>query len=76
MPFFFNPLLMDSGFQEATRGCCGTGNIEVSILCNHFSPATCTNASEYVFWDSYHPSEQAYEILGSLVLNKNINKFF
>uniref|UniRef100_A0A2N9J3F8 SGNH hydrolase-type esterase domain-containing protein n=1 Tax=Fagus sylvatica TaxID=28930 RepID=A0A2N9J3F8_FAGSY len=78
----YNPLLAliqnpaHYGFQVANRGCCGTGNIEVSILCNHFSPHTCTNASEYVFWDSYHPSEQAYKILTSLVLKKYINKFF
>ena len=67
---------MDLGFQEVNKGCCGTGKIEVSILCTSFSPETCTNASEYVFWDSYHPSELAYKILTPMVFDDSIYKFF
>ncbi|KAL4645525.1 hypothetical protein ACB092_02G240600 [Castanea dentata] len=78
----YNPLLAiiqnpsQYGFQEANKGCCGTGKIEVSILCTSFSPETCTNASEYVFWDSYHPSELASKILTTIVLDDYIYKFF
>ncbi|XP_050241713.1 GDSL esterase/lipase EXL3-like isoform X3 [Quercus robur] len=78
----YNPLLAiiqnpsQYGFQEANKGCCGTGKIEVSILCTSFSPETCTNASEYVFWDSYHPSEQTSKILTPIVLDDYIYKFF
>ncbi|XP_059439781.1 GDSL esterase/lipase EXL3-like isoform X2 [Corylus avellana] len=78
----YNPLLAliqnpaQYGFEVANKGCCGTGNIEVSILCNHFSPNTCSDASKYIFWDSYHPSEQAYKILTPLIINKHINEFF
>ncbi|KAJ3684534.1 hypothetical protein LUZ61_013698 [Rhynchospora tenuis] len=50
------------GFKESKKGCCGTGLVEVAVLCNKFSQ-TCANASEYVFWDSYHPTERAYEII-------------
>lgn len=65
------------GFEVTTKGCCGTGNIEVSILCNRLEDNyTCTNASKYIFWDSYHPTEKAYQILTTTTLNKYRNKFF
>ncbi|PON39584.1 Lipase [Trema orientale] len=53
----------EHGFYEARKGCCGTGLLETSILCNSLSIGTCTNASEYVFWDAFHPSEAANKIL-------------
>lgn len=64
------------GFVVSDRGCCGTGNIEVTFLCNKLSPDTCTNVSEFVFWDSYHPSEKAYRTLLTPLINKYINRFF
>ncbi|KAI3945538.1 hypothetical protein MKW92_048998 [Papaver armeniacum] len=59
----YNPLqgLIDHphkyGFEEVTRGCCGTGTIESTVLCNELNPFTCDDVSKYVFWDSYHPTE-------------------
>ncbi|KAJ7944134.1 GDSL esterase/lipase [Quillaja saponaria] len=64
------------GFEVVDKGCCGTGDVEVSILCNRYSVNTCSNASNYIFWDSYHPTEKAYNILSSMVLDKNIKNFF
>ncbi|KAJ4965148.1 hypothetical protein NE237_016997 [Protea cynaroides] len=56
------------GFEEATKGCCGTGTIEVTnILCNG-NPFTCTYTSEYVFWDSYHPTEKTFRIILTPIL--------
>ncbi|CAI0542694.1 unnamed protein product [Linum tenue] len=49
------------GFEEATRGCCGTGNVELGIFC--LVPGTCTDANKYVFWDSVHPVEKAAGII-------------
>ncbi|XP_041021699.1 GDSL esterase/lipase EXL3-like [Juglans microcarpa x Juglans regia] len=63
------------GFVIANKGCCGTGNIEVSILCNPAS-ATCTDSSNFVFWDSYHPTEAAYRTLVRIVLEKYLSSFF
>ncbi|KAH7444515.1 hypothetical protein KP509_02G080700 [Ceratopteris richardii] len=54
-----------NGFTEARRACCGTGRVETAILCNQFSPGTCSNASEYVFFDSVHPSQAANQILAN-----------
>ncbi|XP_075635740.1 GDSL esterase/lipase At5g22810 [Castanea sativa] len=63
----------DNGFFEARRGCCGTGLLETSILCNPKSVGTCANASEYVFWDSFHPSEAANKILADNLLINGIS---
>ncbi|CAI8596132.1 unnamed protein product [Vicia faba] len=53
----------DYGFFESRRACCGTGLLEVAIFCNRISVGTCTNASEYVFWDSFHPTEATNKYL-------------
>lgn len=44
-------------------GCCGTGTLEVSLLCNKDTPFTCTDASKYVFWDSIHPTEHTVKVV-------------
>ncbi|MFS8004967.1 putative triacylglycerol lipase [Helianthus anomalus] len=63
----------DFGFFEARKACCGTGLIETSFLCNKESPGTCKNASEYVFWDGFHPSEAANKILADDLLVDGIS---
>ncbi|TKY66873.1 GDSL esterase/lipase EXL3 [Spatholobus suberectus] len=78
----YNPLLniiqnpAKYGFEVTDKGCCGTGNIEVGILCNRFNLHICSNTSNYVFWDSFHPTEAAYNVLCSLVLDNKIKDFF
>ncbi|GMN59783.1 hypothetical protein TIFTF001_028868 [Ficus carica] len=50
----------ESSFTEIGHSCCGTSLVEISILCNaSLSLGTCSNATEYVFWDAFHPSEVA-----------------
>ncbi|XP_071707310.1 GDSL esterase/lipase At5g45960-like [Rutidosis leptorrhynchoides] len=49
------------GFKEVKRGCCGTGLLETTFLCNPKS-TTCSDASKYVFWDSIHPTESMYRV--------------
>ncbi|XWS25935.1 hypothetical protein CRYUN_Cryun27aG0109900 [Craigia yunnanensis] len=77
----YNPLLdlienpKKYGFEVVNKGCCGTGNIEVAILCDKLSP-TCTDVSKFIFWDSYHPTEKAYRALVAPVLQKYLSKFF
>ncbi|KAI4334299.1 hypothetical protein L6164_019009 [Bauhinia variegata] len=62
-----------NGFFEARKACCGTGLLETSILCNHKSIGTCANASEYVFWDGFHPSEAANKVLADKLLTAGIS---
>ncbi|XP_071723169.1 GDSL esterase/lipase EXL3-like [Rutidosis leptorrhynchoides] len=65
------------GFEVATKGCCGTGDIEVSVLCNSLrAPYSCQDATKYVFWDSFHPTERTYQIIARQVLQKYQSKFF
>ncbi|CAI0549055.1 unnamed protein product [Linum tenue] len=54
------------GFVETKQGCCGSGLVEMAALCNEESP-TCGKemASNYVFWDSVHPTSTAYQILAT-----------
>ncbi|KAK6125124.1 hypothetical protein DH2020_041137 [Rehmannia glutinosa] len=62
-----------NGFTEATKGCCGTGTIETtSLLCNPKSIGTCPNATQYVFWDSVHPSQAANQILADSLIIQGI----
>ncbi|CAH9054954.1 unnamed protein product [Cuscuta europaea] len=63
------------GIEVTDRGCCGTGNLEVAILCNKFSP-TCEDHKKYFFWDSFHPTEQGYRIIVNQILPKYLPKFF
>ncbi|CAM8878317.1 unnamed protein product [Rhodiola kirilowii] len=47
------------GFKYVDVGCCGTGLYEVSFTCNKYTNVfSCKNSSEYLFWDSYHPTER------------------
>ncbi|KAL0316162.1 UNVERIFIED_CONTAM: GDSL esterase/lipase [Sesamum radiatum] len=50
-----------------------TGIIETSFLCNTRSVGTCSNATEYVFWDGFHPSEAANEKLAQDLLEQGFD---
>lgn len=63
----------DTGFFEARRACCGTGTVETSYLCNTRSVGTCSNATQYVFWDGFHPSEAANEQLAQNLLEQGFD---
>ncbi|XP_044489324.1 GDSL esterase/lipase At5g03820-like [Mangifera indica] len=63
----------DSGFFESRRACCGTGTLETSVLCNSRSIGTCSNATNYVFWDGFHPSEAANKVLAGDLLGQGFD---
>ncbi|XP_049935566.1 uncharacterized protein LOC116260637 [Nymphaea colorata] len=52
------------GFRETKKGCCGTGLLETGPLCNPLCD-TCTDPSSYIFWDSVHPSQEAFRLLSN-----------
>ncbi|CAL5205790.1 unnamed protein product [Lathyrus oleraceus] len=76
----YNPLLdivlnnQRYGYEVGNKGCCGTGTIEVTYLCNSLG-VTCSNDLDYVFWDSFHPTESVYKKLVSPILQKYFHKF-
>ncbi|XP_078432075.1 GDSL esterase/lipase APG-like [Wolffia australiana] len=63
----------DFGFFESRKGCCGTGTVETSVLCNPKSPGTCRNATGYVFFDSVHPTESANQVLSDSLISQGID---
>lgn len=62
-----------TGFFESRRACCGTGTVETSVLCDARSIGTCSNATEYVFWDGFHPSEAANKVLAGDLLEQGFD---
>ncbi|XP_015901887.1 GDSL esterase/lipase 1-like [Ziziphus jujuba] len=58
------------GFKEGQVACCGSGPYRGIWSCGGRRGVTeyylCDNVSEYVFFDSSHPTERAYEILAQL----------
>ncbi|KAJ0256511.1 GDSL esterase/lipase EXL2 [Hirschfeldia incana] len=64
------------GFKVSNLGCCGTGLIEVTALCNNYTAAVCPVRSDYVFWDSFHPTETAYRNIVANLLQRYLNRFF
>ncbi|XVF54606.1 hypothetical protein PTKIN_Ptkin05aG0195200 [Pterospermum kingtungense] len=61
------------GFVETNIGCCGTGLLEASFLCNPITPI-CTKPSEFLFWDSVHPTQEAYLYLARYLEKKIISQ--
>lgn len=59
-----------AGITEVRTGCCGTGVIETAIACNQASIGTCEDANSYLWWDSFHPTEHAYNILADDLFNQ------
>uniref|UniRef100_A0A7N0ZR41 GDSL esterase/lipase EXL3 n=1 Tax=Kalanchoe fedtschenkoi TaxID=63787 RepID=A0A7N0ZR41_KALFE len=79
----YNPLLSlvknprQNGFEVADKGCCGTGLIEAVFLCSPVDhPKTCPDASKYVFWDSFHPTETTYKELIAKNIGIVLPQFF
>lgn len=77
----YNPLFdiiqnpQNYGLDVVDKGCCGSGSLEVAVLCNQYS-STCPDDSKFLFWDSYHPTEKGYKVLTDHILTKYINSFF
>lgn len=65
-------IYLNVGFLESRRACCGTGTVETSFLCNARSVGTCSNATNYVFWDGFHPSEAANRVIANNLLVQGI----
>lgn len=62
------------GFVETNIGCCGTGLLEASFLCNPIT-TICTKPSQFLFWDSVHPTQEAYLYLAKYLEKKIISQF-
>ncbi|KAG8373432.1 hypothetical protein BUALT_Bualt11G0023700 [Buddleja alternifolia] len=50
------------GFSVVDKACCGIGRNRGQITCLPLS-VPCTNRSQYVFWDAFHPTQAVHQIL-------------
>lgn len=55
-----------AGFEEGSKGCCGTGIYEYGDTCRGMS--TCSEPDKYVFWDAVHPTQKMYKIIADDVI--------
>ncbi|RWR71829.1 GDSL esterase/lipase [Cinnamomum micranthum f. kanehirae] len=63
------------GFENVADGCCGTGMYEMGYLCDKYNPFTCKDASKYIFWDSFHPTERTDQIVAEHVMKTSLAEF-
>lgn len=63
------------GFENVAVGCCATGMFEMGYLCDRYNPFTCKNATKYVFWDSFHPTERMNQIIAEHVMRTSLAEF-
>ncbi|XP_058083416.1 GDSL esterase/lipase At1g74460-like [Magnolia sinica] len=59
----------EHGFNNSDAPCCSLGRIRPALTCTPAS-SLCTDRSKYVFWDEYHPSDQANEIIANEIIRK------
>ncbi|KAK7411415.1 hypothetical protein VNO78_02848 [Psophocarpus tetragonolobus] len=57
------------GFQNSDSPCCSFGNIRPALTCIPASKL-CKDRSKYVFWDEYHPSDKANELIANELIKK------
>ncbi|KAI5683778.1 hypothetical protein M9H77_05006 [Catharanthus roseus] len=57
------------GFSNADSPCCSFGKIRPALTCVPAS-TLCKDRSKYVFWDEYHPSDTANELIANEMIKK------
>ncbi|WCJ32760.1 GDSL esterase/lipase At5g55050 [Euphorbia peplus] len=63
------------GFNETKYACCGLGNYNGENGCfDKINSNVCNNRSDHLFWDLYHPSQAASQLLASSLFSGD-NKY-
>ncbi|KAL6580215.1 hypothetical protein OROMI_008239 [Orobanche minor] len=57
------------GFSNADSPCCSFGRIRLALTCIPAS-TLCKDRSKYVFWDEYHPSDSANQLIANELIKK------
>ncbi|KAJ1257499.1 hypothetical protein BS78_10G001300 [Paspalum vaginatum] len=55
------------GLTEVSRGCCGSGVIEVGQTCR--GRRTCGDPSHYLYWDAIHPTETTNQLIADVMMD-------
>ncbi|XP_010545227.1 PREDICTED: GDSL esterase/lipase At5g55050-like isoform X2 [Tarenaya hassleriana] len=56
------------GFREIKAGCCGLGKLRAEIPCVPFA-TYCTDREHHLFWDMYHPTQQASRVFVDFIFD-------
>ncbi|KAH0455927.1 hypothetical protein IEQ34_015959 [Dendrobium chrysotoxum] len=57
------------GFSNSNEPCCRVAKIRPTLTCTPLS-SLCKDRSKYVFWDEYHPTDKANEVIANAVVAK------
>ncbi|KAI3463969.1 hypothetical protein Pfo_020632 [Paulownia fortunei] len=57
------------GFSNSDSPCCSFGKIRPALTCVPAS-TLCKDRSKYVFWDEYHPSDSANQLIAKELIKK------
>ncbi|MED6217465.1 hypothetical protein PIB30_018101 [Stylosanthes scabra] len=57
------------GFENSDSPCCSFGRIRPALTCLPAS-SLCKDRSKYVFWDEYHPTDSANQLIANELINK------
>jgi phospholipase/lecithinase/hemolysin len=57
------------GFNNSHDPCCSLGKIRPTLTCTPLS-TLCKDRSKYVFWDEYHPTDRANELIALETLRR------
>lgn len=57
------------GFSNSDSPCCSFGRIRPALTCIPAS-TLCSDRSKYVFWDEYHPSDKANQLIAKELIKK------
>ncbi|XP_062179107.1 GDSL esterase/lipase At5g45950-like [Phragmites australis] len=55
------------GLSEVSRGCCGSGVIEVGQTCR--GRRTCGDPTKYLYWDAVHPTERTNQLITNVMMD-------
>lgn len=59
----------NAGFSNSDSPCCSLGKIRPALTCIPAS-TLCKDRRKYVFWDEYHPSDKANELIANEMIKK------
>lgn len=65
---WWNFWVLMAGFKEVKAACCGLGRLNAELPCTPIS-IYCSERSDYIFWDRYHPTEMAASVLANAVFS-------
>lgn len=57
------------GFDNSDSPCCSFYRIRPALTCIPAS-TLCKDRSKYVFWDEYHPTDKANELVANILIKR------